>query len=105
MPRGKKPVSKKSDKLESKNKTKKESPEKEEHEVAPEEEETEGDAEGFAVKEKAPLIIEIEERDDVVTPIDKLVADPLLDAASLDGADDDLIDEEELDPFGDKWEA
>jgi hypothetical protein len=70
------------------------------------EEESDDAAEGFAPKEKIPVLPEVEERDDVLTPIDKLVADPLLDAASIEGAvDDDLIDEEEIDPFGDKWEA
>jgi hypothetical protein len=70
------------------------------------EEESDDAAEGFVPKEKIPVLPEVEERDDVLTPIDKLVADPLLDAASIEGAvDDDLIDDEEIDPFGDKWEA
>ncbi len=59
-------------------------------------------------KEEIPVVIEIEEREDIVTPIDKLVADPLLEAQSVvEGADGEEIslDDEELDPFGDKWEG
>ncbi len=58
---------------------------------------------------KEKVIIEIEERDDVVGPVDKMVADPLLEAqsVSIDGAETEEtgLDEEEIDPFGDKWEA
>jgi hypothetical protein len=96
MPRGKNTISKEK-------KVKKVETVKEEAIV---EEESEDAAEGFAPKEKIPVLPEVEERDDILTPIDKLVADPLLDAASIEGAaDDDLLDEEEIDPFGDKWEA
>jgi hypothetical protein len=99
MPRGKNTSTKTSIK---KGKTREAEPVKEE--VI--DEESEDAVLGFAPKEKIPAVIEIEEREDVLTPIDKLVADPLLDAASIEGADtDDLLDEEEIDPFGDKWEA
>lgn len=64
--------------------------------------ETESDNEEvFNTKDKIPAIIEIEEREDVMTPIDKLVADPLLESQSaLDGeeSDDLLLDDEEIDP-------
>jgi hypothetical protein len=61
-------------------------------------------------EEKVPAILEvIEERDDIVGPVDKMVADPLLepDAVAVEGVEPEELgmDEEELDPFGDKWEA
>jgi hypothetical protein len=69
-------------------------------------EESDDAAEGFASKEKIPVVIEVEEREDVLIPIDKLVADPLRDAVSIGSVDpDEVLDEEEIDPFGDKWEA
>jgi hypothetical protein len=64
----------------------------------------EPEAEGedsFSTKDKVPAIIEIEEREDIMPPIDKLVADPLLEAQSVtDGeeSDDLLLDDEEIDP-------
>jgi len=62
------------------------------------------------VEEFAPKIkevIEIEEREDVILPVDKMSADPLLETVTPDGleADELSLDEEEIDPFGDKWEA
>ncbi|MES2216103.1 MAG: hypothetical protein V4481_02295 [Patescibacteria group bacterium] len=66
------------------------------------------DGEIFAPKEKIPVVLEIEEREDIIGPIDKLVADPLLESQSVaEGSEGDEsgLDEEELDPFADKWEV
>ncbi len=68
--------------------------------IAPKEVDADSE-EAFSTKDKIPAIIEIEEREDVMTPIDKLVADPLLESQSaLDGEepDDLLLDDEEIDP-------
>jgi hypothetical protein len=104
MPKGKNSAAKKSPKAAPKEKTKKieAAPAAEEHD------EEEAETEGFSPKEKV-VAIDVEEREDVITPVDKMIADPLLEAesVSVDGHDnDDLgLDEEEIDPFGDKWEA
>ena len=55
------------------------------------------------VKEK---VVELDE-EEVVTPIDKTVevADPLLDGeVDPEAADEDGLDDTEIDPFKDKWE-
>jgi len=61
---------------------------------------------------KGKNVIDIEEREDIITTDNKLIADPLLSPDAIVGPDTTEaegeevgLDEEELDPFGDKWEV